>query len=174
VIAPLRLPLAARVLVASAVVAGGAVAVSQFLAVPSWTVGDVCAFAALAFLVALFERFHIELRHGGERTTYSAGDALWTGALLLAPPSVLVLAVAVGMVIGQGIQPGWAPVKVAFNASQAVVGLALATLVLDAFGRPVAVEPAAWLATALGMAALSAVNTLAMGAVVSLVEVKRF
>jgi len=141
--------------------------------VDSWETPDVVAFALLALGVALGELFQFELRYRTERVTYSITDALWTSALFLVEPSVLSLALVVGVVAGQAVQV-WDLVKVAFNAGQFVLGITAAISVYHLFGAPPVTEPMGWLAAATAMAAFQAVNTVLMAAVISLIEREPF
>ena len=123
--------------------------------------------------VAVAECFPIELSYRNEKVTYSVSDAIWTGALLTSPASVLILAMAAGVLVGQSVQP-WAPLKVAFNVGQFAIGITAAVAVFDAFGSPPVTEPAAWAAAAVAMAAFQATNTVLMGAIIALTERQPF
>ena len=167
------LSLPARALV-GLVVAGGAVAIASRLpAVPGWSTTEWFAFVGIAAAVAVAECFPIELSYSHEKVTYSLSDAVWTGALLTSPASVLILAVAAGVLVGQSVQT-WSPLKVAFNVGQFAIGITAAVAVFEAFGSPAASEPAAWAAAAVAMAAFQAVNTVLMGAIISLTEHQPF
>jgi signal transduction histidine kinase len=160
--------------VVGVVVAGGAVAVA--VAVPdvaAWTGGDALAFLALTAGAAIAEHFQIELAYRTERVTYSVSDALWTAGLLVARPSVLLLSVGCGVVIGQATQP-WAPLKVAFNAGQFLLGISAAIAVFELLGSPPPSEPSGWAAAAVAMAAFQAVNTIVMAAIISVTERQPF
>jgi signal transduction histidine kinase len=167
------LPTPARLLVA-AVLAGGAVSiVAQLSSIGDWTGDDVLAFAGIAVAVAVAECFPIEISYRNEKVAYSVSDAIWTGALLVAPGSVLILAMAAGVLVGQAVQP-WAPLKVAFNVGQFAIGITAAVAVFDAFGSPSVTEPAAWAAAAVAMATFQIVNTVVMGAIIALTERQPF
>ena len=142
-------------------------------AVRGWAATDLLAFVGIAAAVAVAECFPIELSYSHEKVTYSLSDAIWTGALLTSPASVLILAVAAGVLVGQSVQT-WSPLKVAFNVGQFAIGITAAVAVFEAFGSPAASEPAAWAAAAVAMAAFQAVNTVLMGAIISLTERQPF
>ena len=138
-----------------------------------WSATEWLAFAGIAAAVAVAECFPIELSYSHEKVTYSLSDAVWTGALLTSPASVLTLAVAAGVLVGQSVQT-WSPLKVAFNVGQFAIGITAAVAVFDAMGSPAVTEPAAWAAAAVAMAAFQAVNTVLMGAIISLTEQQPF
>jgi signal transduction histidine kinase len=156
------------------VVIGGAVAIAGRLpAVAGWSATEWLAFVGIAAAVAIAECFPMELSYSHEKVTYSLSDAVWTAALLTSPASVLTLAVAAGVLVGQSVQT-WSPHKVAFNVGQFTIGITAAVAVFEAFGSPAASEPAAWAAAAVAMAAFQAVNTVLMGAIISLTEHQPF
>lgn len=167
------LPNGARLLVGAVVLAGAAAVAVRVGAVGEWTSTDLVAFLAIAAAAAVAECFPIELSYSNEKVTYSLSDAVWTAALLISPVSVLVFAVAGGVLIGQSVQT-WALVKVAFNVGQFVIGITVAAAVFSAFGSPSASEPVAWLAAATAMAAFQVVNTVLMGAIIALIEHQPF
>ena len=166
-------PRAAKALIAGVLVVGVGCTAYWLRDLGTWEFTDLIAFAVLAGGVALGELFQFELRYRTERVTYSITDALWTSALFLVEPSVLSLALVVGVVAGQSIQV-WDLVKVAFNAGQFVVGITAAIGVYHLFGTPPVTEPIGWLAAATAMAAFQAVNTVLMAAVISLIEREPF
>lgn len=157
-----------------AVALGGAAAAGAMLArTPQWTARDAAAWAGLAAAVAFSEQFWIELRHRTERENFSLTDALFVASLLLFRPSVTVLAVGAGTLAGQA----WrrvAPLKVAFNVGQFLLGLTAAVAVVDAIGQHGAGRPLAWLAAAAGMAVYLIINTSSVAMVIALVEGDRF
>ena len=166
-------PAAARVLVAGVSLAGVAVTAVRLPEIQVWTGRDAVLFAGLAVAVAVGEFFQFELPHRTERTVYVVTDALWTAALFLVPPSVLVAALAVSIVVGQAVQH-FPPVKIAFNVAQILLGISAALLVYGAFGSPAVTEPVGWLAAAAAMAAFQAVNNLLIAAIISLIEHESF
>jgi signal transduction histidine kinase len=167
------LPRSARLLVGAVVAGGAAVLVVTLPDARAWGATELLAFLGVAAAVAISECFPIELSYSNEKVTYSLSDAVWTGALLVAPSSVLILAVAAGVLVGQLVQP-WALVKVAFNVGQFVIGIAAAAAVFAAFGSPAVTEPATWAAAGVAMAAFQAVNTVLMGAIIAITEHEPF
>src|SRR4029453_5678631 len=99
--------------------------------------------------------------------------ALWAAALPLAHPGVLTFAVAAGVLVGHMARRG-APMKIAFNVSQFVVGIPLAEIAFHALGPGTALQPWTWAAVAIAMSAYFLVNANLVVLVVSLVEGKRF
>lgn len=167
------LPLPARVLVGSVVLSGCLAVATNLRDVRTWGTSDILAFLGIAAAVAVAECFPIELSYSNEKVTYSLSDAVWTGALLLSPSSVLILAAAAGVLVGQSVQ-SWAPHKVAFNVGQFTIGIAAAAAAFDALGSPPVNEPSSWAAAAIAMAAFQAVNTILMGAIIALTEHQPF
>jgi signal transduction histidine kinase len=165
------LPPPAGALVVAVVLAGAAALAARAPAITSWSGGQLLAFAGLAAGLAASELLRMDLRFRRWSTDYSMEDALYAAALLLADPSVLVAAAAMGMLIGQGAR-SLAPLKVAFNVGQAVLAITAAESVFIALGAPPATTVTGWLAGALAMAALWAVNTAIMGSFVCLLEGK--
>jgi signal transduction histidine kinase len=163
------LPLTARLLVAGVVGGGIAATIAWGADAASWSSGDLLACAGILVATAVAERLPIELQYRNERDVYSLSDAIWTGSLLIAEPSVLALAVGLGVLTGQLLQRR-PPIKVAFNAGQFVLGISVALLVFEALGAPDADDPAGWLAAAVAMAAFQLVNTLVVGAILALAE----
>jgi signal transduction histidine kinase len=167
------LPRSARLLVGVVIAGGAAVLVVTVPEARSWGTTELLAFLGIAAAVAVSECFPIELSYSNEKVTYSLSDAVWTGALLVAPSSVLILAVAAGVLVGQLVQ-SWALVKVAFNVGQFVIGIAAAAAVFAALGSPDVTEPASWAAAGIAMAAFQAVNTVLMGAIIAITEREPF
>jgi signal transduction histidine kinase len=163
------LPPAARLLILAVVVSGGTAAAAWATGVPSWDTGDLLACIGIVVATAIAERFPVEVHYRNERDVYSLSDAIWTGALLLAQPSVLALAVGAGVLAGQLLQRR-PPLKVAFNAGQFLLAITVALGVFAVLGSPPADEPAGWLAAAAAMAAFQVVNTLLVGAILALAE----
>lgn len=168
-----RLPGQVRVLVAGAV-AGGLLAIAfRVPEIGRWSEGDVLALALLTVGVVVSEQFQIQVGRGNERDNFAVTDALWTAALMLARPSVLTLAVAAGVIIGQALRR-WAPVKVAFNVGQFLLAITAAELIFHNLDAPDPSDPAAWAAAAVAMAAFSLVNSSAMALVMVLLERRPF
>src|SRR5207245_4246311 len=100
-------------------------------------------------------------------------DALWIGALLIARPSVLTMAVVAGAIVGQRIQR-WSFYKVAFNVGQFAVSITAAELIFHAFNAPAATESTAWLMAAVAMLGYFVFNVSSVALVISLVERRPF
>jgi signal transduction histidine kinase len=163
----------ARALVGVVVLGGGLAIAGRLPELRNWGPTDLLAFLGIAAAVAVAECFPIELSYSNEKVTYSLSDAVWTGALLTSPASVLTLAVGAGVLVGQSVQT-WAPLKVAFNVGQFAIGITAAVAVFGAFGSPPATDPAAWAAAAVAMATFQATNTVLMGAIIALTEHQPF
>ena len=168
-----RLPLPARILILSTVAAGAAAAAARVPDVALWDRADVFAFAALALAIGVAEQFSIPLRHRTETVNFSLTDGLWAAALPLARPSVLTFSLAVGVLAGQTLRR-WAPLKVAFNVGQFIVGITVAQVLYGALHPGTPLQPWTWAAVALAMSAYFVVNANLVVLVVSLVERKRF
>src|SRR6266508_4234971 len=167
------LPISARLLILSTGAAAAYALGVRLADAPSWTMKDVLAFAALTVAIAVAEQFSIPLRHRTETVNFSLTDALWAAALPLAHPSVLTFAVAAGVLVGQ-LARRWAPLKIAFNVSQFVVGITLAEIAFQALRPGTPLQPWTWAAVAIAMSAYFLVNASLVVLVVSLVERKRF
>src|SRR6266545_1261436 len=167
------LPISARLLILSTGAAAVYALGVRLADAPSWTMKDVLAFAALTVAIAVAEQFSIPLRHRTETVNFSLTDALWAAALPLAHPSVLTFAVAAGVLVGQ-LARRWAPLKIAFNVSQFVVGITLAEIAFQALRPGTPLQPWTWAAVAIAMSAYFLVNASLVVLVVSLVERKRF
>src|SRR6266545_4566043 len=167
------LPISARLLILSTGAAAVYALGVRLADAPSWTMKDVLAFAALTVAIAVAEQFSIPLRHRTETVNFSLTDALWAAALPLAHPSVLTFAVAAGVLVGQ-VARRWAPLKIAFNVSQFVVGITLAEIAFQGLRPGTPLQPWTWAAVAIAMSAYFLVNASLVVLVVSLVERKRF
>jgi PAS domain S-box-containing protein len=163
-----ELPLRARILIAASVAGGAMAAAWQIPDVTSWTFGDAAAWAALSAGAVLTERFVATLRHGTEGENFTLTDIAWTGALILARPSVLVLAAVTGVVAGQLAQR-WRLIKVAFNAGQFALATTSAVAVYGVFPPASPLDPMAWIAVAAGMGAFFVVNEGMVASVIALV-----
>src|SRR6266508_774488 len=86
---------------------------------------------------------------------------------------VRTFAVAAGVLVGQ-LARRWAPLKIAFNVSQFVVGITLAEIAFQALRPGTPLQPWTWAAVAIAMSAYFVVNATLVVLVVSLVERKRF
>ena len=140
-----------------------------------WDARDLLAVAVIAGLTIAAERCSIPLRRGSETVNFALTDGVWAGALLLVTPGILTVAVLLGVVTGQVLNR-WKPIKIAYNASQFLIGITLAELtfaVLDVWGSG-PTDPARWAAVLLAMYVAFAVNATAIMLVVSMVERTRF
>ena len=166
-----KLPSPVRRLIVAITAAGIAIVAVQATQVRTWSMRDGLIFAVLAGLVTVIELFPIHLRFRTETLNMSMTDAAWTAGLLLARPSVLTLAVAVGAAASQALRrrPAY---KAVFNIGQYVLAVSAAELVFAGLGSPAAGAPRAWLATILAMAVCFVVNALAVAFVVGLIERK--
>jgi signal transduction histidine kinase len=167
------LPTSARALIALVIAIGAATAAGWATDIPTWGTSDVLAFAGVAIATAVAERFPLELHYRSERAVYSLGDAVWTGSLLVARPSVVALAVGAGVLAGQALLRRPAR-KVAFNVGQFMVGMSAALAVFAALGAPPADAPAAWVAAAVAMGTFQVINTVLVGVIIALVESRPF
>ncbi|HSL67360.1 MAG TPA: hypothetical protein VK977_04305, partial [Actinomycetota bacterium] len=165
----MTLPISARRLILCSAAAAALALGVRLADVPSWTMKDVLAFAALTVGIAVAEQFSIPLRHRTETVNFSLTDALWAAALPLAHSSVLTFAVAAGVLVGH-VARRWAPMKIAFNVSQFVVGITLAEIAFHALGPGTPLQPWTWAAVAIAMSAYFLVNANLVVLVVSLVE----
>jgi signal transduction histidine kinase len=167
-----QLPLPARVLVSASIVAGAAILAYRLPSVSGWDRGDVLLYGVLVVAIVVAQQFPIALRHRTETENFSMVDAIWAAGLLLAPASVLTLAVATGVLVGQGLLR-WSPHKIGFNAGQDLIGVSLALAVYGALS-PGADEPLGWVAAALGMAVYFVVNAGTVALVIAWAERESF
>lgn len=163
-----------RVVVASVVVGAAAALASHATEVSKWSGKDLLALAVLIAGTALAEQFPIEIRHRSETMYMALTDSLWAAAILLARPSVLLVGVAVGVLIGLRIRRV-AGLKILFNVGQYLVALAVGQMLFSAVagaGDPLA--PEAWLGLVLGMTAYAAISSSLVSAVVAVSGERRF
>jgi PAS domain S-box-containing protein len=162
-----------RVLIVGTVALGAAGAAVRASDVHRWSDRDALAFFALVLAICVAEQVSIPLRHRTETVNFALTDGLWAAALPLVRPSVLTLAIAGGVLLGQSMRR-WSWYKVAFNVGQFLVGITVAELVFTAFHAGSPLEPRAWLAVVTSMAAYFVVNACMVTLVVSHVEGKGF
>jgi signal transduction histidine kinase len=167
------LPRSALVLIGSLAVAGAALVAIRVPAALAWTRRDLAAFATLAAVIAVLEQFWIEIPHGTERENFSLTDAPFAAALLLVRPSVLTLAVAAGALLGESIRRV-APLKVAFNVGQFIVGVTAAEVVFTALKGSGGFGVHAWLAAVAGMSVYFLVNVTIVALVIAIVQGEPF
>lgn len=135
----------------------------------NWRWRDLAACAAVAAVIMLLEQFWVEVPHGAERENFSLTDAPFATALLLVRPSVLTFAVAAGALLGQCARRV-APLKIAFNVGQFVVGMTAAEVVYGALKGGIVTGVHAWLAAIASMAVYFVVNVTVVALVIALVQ----
>lgn len=155
-----------RVLILAVAACGVAAIVARMPDAASWTAKDLVAFVALAFGIVVTEQFQIPLRYGAETLNFSLTEALWVGAMILARPSVVTLAVAAGILSGQAMRR-WAPHKVAFNVGQFLVALMAAQAIFGSLRGAGPASARTLLAAALAMAAYAALNASLVAMIIS-------
>jgi PAS domain S-box-containing protein len=170
-----RLSPAAITLIGATVLLGAGVIAVAAAQVPMWSPSDTLAFVALTLGVAIAEQFSIPLRHGTETVNFSLTDALWAAALplLARQPSVLIVAVAAGVLLGHVANRRAAP-KVAFNVGQFAIGIGAAEALFLWLGYTDMRQTETWLAIAASMSAYFVINANLVALVISIVERKPF
>jgi len=169
----MSLPLAARAFLGVVVAVGLAVLALRAPEIAAWDAGDAGTVVALTLAIAVADQFTIGLPHGDETEYFSLTDAVWVAGLLLAPGSVLVVAVALGALIGQSLR-GWALHKVAFNVGQVVLAVSAAEAVYSRLGPQSPTELEAWAVAGLAMALCFVINAATVALVISLASGQRF
>jgi len=159
----------ARAFVVAVAFAGAAAIAAQATDAARWGLPQWASCLALACAVAVFAQFPLAFRRGGETQNFSITDSLFPAALMLTEPAVVVLGVAAGSLAGQ-LRKGWAPYKVVFNASQHVIGMALAGVVFAWFGNVEATDPWTWAAAFCAMAVYFAVNATMVSGIVAVAQ----
>jgi PAS domain S-box-containing protein len=167
------LPKSARTLIVVMVAAGTAILAWRLPQTLTWNWHELLVWAVLSATIAVAEQFAIPLRHKTETLNFSMTEAVWVGALILARPSILVMAVATGLLIGQAFRR-WVPHKVAFNVGQFLVALTVAQVVFAQFGTRATLEPRTWIAAISAMACYSLVNASLVALIISRVEGRSF
>jgi signal transduction histidine kinase len=166
------LPVAARLLIGAFVIAGAALVAVRLPDVADWSWENLVVCLVLAAAVVVAQQLTIPIRHGGETENLDTTEGVWAAGLLLAEPSEITLAVAVGIFAGQAAR-GWRLHKIAFNVGQDLVAITGALLVYEAVGSS-AGDPRSWVAAALGMAVYFLINQSTVALVISLVERKPY
>ena len=153
---------------------GGAAAIGAWLPqVIRWRGEDLVAFLLLALGTSLGEWFPVRLLHRSEQQLFTVTDALWVAALLLAPPSVLVLSVAGGVGVTNILQ-GRGCIKALFNVGQFSIGITLAEVIYRSIGPGSPAEPTGWAAAAVAMSAYLVVSAVLVTLVISITERRPF
>jgi PAS domain S-box-containing protein len=169
------LPTNVKLLIAGATLLGiGCVAV-RLPEIATWDVADVAAVVVIAGLTIVTERRSIPLRHGSETVNFALTDGVWAGALILVTPSVLTIAVLLGVGVGQAMNR-WKPYKIAYNVSQFLIAITLAEVafaILGFWGDGPG-DPVTWVAAMAAMYVAFVVNATSIMLVVSMVEGTRF
>lgn len=164
----------ARLLVGAVIVAGLLVLARAAALEAEWTAVAIGAALAVAIGVAAADRFTLELPHGLSTEHFSVADAVWTSAILLAPPGAATVGAAVGTAVWQ-LARRWPPHKVAFNTGQVALGLAAAEAIMALSGERLSpAEPAAWGLAAVAMAACALVNAGLVAGVIALLHGEPF
>lgn len=168
-----RPPASVKVLALVLAVAGAAIVTVRLADSPHWNGRDLLALAGLVGAIAVAERFSIRLWFRTERLNFTLTEAVWVGALMLARPSVLAIAVAAGILIGQ-LARKVAPLKLAFNFGQFMVALTAAQLIYRGFHPHALPGLRVWAATAAAMASYAVINASLVALVISLVAKTSF
>ena len=166
-------PSPVRILVAVTASLGVAALAIRLPDIPTWERGDVFAVLLLAAGTLIAERFSIPLRHGTEIVNFALSDAVWAAGLLLVRPSVLTVAVLLGVTLGQ-VSQRRAPYKIAFNVGQFLVGITVAEALFGVLGGGSITDSWTWTLAFVAMGGCFVVNASSIVLVVSLMEHKRF
>ena len=169
------LPRAVKILIGAATLLGAACVAIRVPSIARWGLADVVAVVVIAALTIAAERCSIPLRRGSETVNFALTDGVWAGALLLVSPSVLTIAVLLGVGVGQALNR-WKLYKIAYNVAQFLVGITLAEVafsILRSWGDG-PTDPLLWAGVLGAMYITFAVNATAIMLVVSMVEGSRF
>ena len=98
-----------------------------------WQLEDALAVIVIATLTIVAERCSIPLRRGSETVNFALTDGVWAGALLLVSPSILTVAVLLGVGVGQALNR-WKAYKITYNVSQFLIGITLAEIAFSILG----------------------------------------
>jgi PAS domain S-box-containing protein len=164
-----KLPSRARTFIGVMIATGAGALAFRVPQVGSWTGADLLAAAGLAAGIAVASGFALQLRHETETENFDLTDSFLVAGVLLARPSVVVVALALGTVAGQGVRR-FASHKIAFNTGVNLVGITAALAIFDRLDARTVSDPLSWLAAALSMAAYFAVNATSVATVIALVE----
>jgi hypothetical protein len=168
-----RLTVPAQSLVAM-VAAGGVVCL--LLRAPDlshWGAEDLIVFLLLTIGVVVTEQFLVPLPFGTETLSLSLTEALWVGALILARPSVVTMAVAAGVLMGH-VARRRALHKLLFNAGQFLLALSAAQVAVNAIRSPGVLRPMTFVAVGAGMTIYAAINAGLVALVISLASGQSF
>lgn len=168
-----RLTVPAQTLIALVAAGGMACLLLRMADLSHWGGQDLAAFLLLTAGIVLTEQFQVPLRFGTENLNFSLTEALWVGALILARPSVVTMAVAAGVLLGQATRRR-ALHKLVFNAGQFLLALSAAQVVVAALRAPGVLRPMTFLAVGVGMAIYAVINAGLVALVISLAAGKSF
>jgi hypothetical protein len=168
-----RLTVPAQALIALVAAGGLASLLARAPDLGHWDGQDLVAFLLLTAGILLTEQFQVPLRFGNENLNFSLTEALWVGALILARPSVVTMAVAAGVLLGQ-VTRRRALHKLIFNAGQFLVALSAAQVLVAALRSPGVLRPMTFVAVGLGMAVYAAINAGLVALVISLAARKPY
>jgi hypothetical protein len=157
----------ARILLVTVVTGGAMCLVARVPDLVRWSATDVGVFLVLTAGIVLAEQFQVPVRFGAETLNCSLTEALWVGVLLHSRPSVVTMAVALGITAGQGVRR-WAPHKVAFNVGQFLLALTVVELIVGAVRSAELLQPSTFAAVGLGMAAYAVINAGLVASIIAL------
>jgi signal transduction histidine kinase len=161
-----------RILIAAVLATGVAIAGFQLTAISEWSWRDWAAFLVVGAAAAAAQRFLISLPYRGETQSFSVIDGLWAAGLLLLEPSVLILAAACGVVVGQLLRKV-RPHKVAFNAGAELIALGLAVAIYAQLAAG-ATAPSTWLFAFAAMLVYLLVNAAIVSLAISIAVGERY
>ena len=95
------LPRSVKLLIGTATLLGVACVAIRVPEIARWQLEDGLAVIVIATLTIVAERCSIPLRRGSETVNFALTDGVWAGALLLVSPSILTVAVLLGVGVGQ-------------------------------------------------------------------------
>jgi PAS domain S-box-containing protein len=168
------LPRPVKLLIGAGAVVGIACVAIRVPEILRWHTSDLATALVIAGLTMIAERCSIPLPHGSETVNFALTDGIWAGALVLVSPSVLTVAVLLGVGLGQMLHR-WSAYKIAYNVSQFLLGITAAELLFTALGGSSnAGDPMTWVAVLVAMSVAFAVNATSIVLVVSMVERRRF
>src|SRR5829696_2277280 len=165
-----RLGVAQRIMLLTASVA--AVAVALFVVVVRTLPGAPTALTlpwvlwAAGFVVSEALVVHVQWQR--EAHTFSMGDLVLAGGLLLATPRELVVAQVLGFAVTLVVQRRQRGIKLAFNVAISALGGSLATIVFAILSGPVGLWD--WVAALVAVLVITVTADLAIFAVISLSE----
>jgi hypothetical protein len=168
-----RLPVRAQGLVALVSAGGVAALLARIPDLARWRGIDLIGFLLLSAGIVLAEQFQVPLRFGSETLNFSLTEAMWVGALVLARPSVVTMAVAAGVLLGQAMRRV-ALHKLAFNTGQFLVALTAAQVAVSALRSPEVLQPMTFVAVGVGMTIYTALNAGLVALAISLAQGRTF